>query len=107
AGTILAFTTAAQGIDLRSNPSLDPPKVIIITNTQEVDAALRQVAGDLLRLVLSPNLVGQLRQIDYSRAFAILALQGGQGTSGYSITVNQVVRQGNRVLVLATFVRPG
>jgi hypothetical protein len=105
-GTILPFTTLAQGAQLRLNQSLDPPKEFIITNTQEVDAALRHAAGDPLRLAISPQLIEQLRQIDYSRSFAILALQGGQGTSGYSITVNQVVQQGDRVLVLASLVRP-
>src|SRR5215217_8127044 len=81
----LTGCTTAQGGEIRSSPSLDPPKVIIITNAREVDSALQQAAGDPPRMTTSPHPVEQARQIDYTRTFAILALQGGQGTSGYSI----------------------
>jgi hypothetical protein len=107
AGTILAFTTIAQGEHISAKQLLEKPHIIIITNAQEVDAALRQVAGDPPALERTPHPVEQARQIDYDRSFAILTLQGGQGTSGYSITVKQVSRQGNQVQVQASFVRPG
>ena len=106
AGTNLSFTTIAIGVQI-GGLFVDKPQVIIITNVQEVDTALRQAAGDPPALTRNPHPVEQARQIDYTHSFAILILQGWQGTSGYSVTVDQVVRQGDRVLIQATFVRPG
>jgi hypothetical protein len=104
--TTLAFTTIAQGIDFTSDPLLEKPQITIITNAQAVDTALRQAAGDPPVLERNQHPVEQARQIDYGRFFALLVLQGKQGSSGYSVTVDRVVRQGNQVQVLATFVRP-
>jgi hypothetical protein len=106
-GTILPFTTIAQGEQISSSPLIEKPHVIIITKVQEVDSALRQVAGDPPRLTTSPHPVEQARQVDYGRAFAILVLQGRQGSLGYSVTVNQVIHRSDQVQILATFVRLG
>jgi hypothetical protein len=106
-GTILAFTTIAQGDQISGTLFVTRPQIIIIANASDVDVALRQATGDPPRLTMSPHPVEQARQIDYTRSFAILALQGGQGTSGYSVTVDQVIRQEDRVQVQASFVWPG
>jgi hypothetical protein len=74
---------------------------------QEVDAALRQAAGDPPKLAINPHPINQARQIDYNTSFAILILQGRQGSSGYSVMVQQLIRQGDIVRVATTFIRPG
>lgn len=110
AGTSLSFTVIAQGEHLSGNVGNvfpDKPKLIIITSPQEFDAALRQATGDPPRLQQNPHPVEQARQIDYNRFFAILALYGEQGSAGYSVTVDQIVRIADQVRVHATFVRPG
>jgi hypothetical protein len=107
AGQNLSFTTVAKEIDFNSNPSRREPQVLVITSLQDFEAALRlATVGDPPGLTTSPHPIEQARQLDYSHSFAILVLQGWQGTSGYSVTVDRVVRQGDRVQVLATFVRP-
>jgi hypothetical protein len=105
-GTTLSFTTIAQGLGISSDPSRQEPRVIVITSAQDYETALRQAGGDPPTLGRDLHPVEQARQIDYNRFFALLVLQGKQGSSGYSVMVDRVVRQGNRVQVLATFVRP-
>jgi hypothetical protein len=106
AGQSLSFTTVAKELDYNSNPSRREPQVLVITSAQDFETALRLVAGDPPSLTTSPHPIEQARQLDYSRSFAILVLQGRQGTSGYSVTVDRMDRQGDRVQVLAAFVRP-
>ena len=106
-GTALAFTTIAQGDHLSANLVVDKPTIIVIASAQEVDAALRQAAGDPPKLAINPHPINQARQIDYNRFFAILILQGKQGSSGYSVMVQQLIQQGDLVRVATTFIRPG
>jgi hypothetical protein len=106
AGTILPFTTIAQGEHSSAKQFLEKPHIIITTNVQEVDTALRQVAGDPPTLERNPHPVEQARQIDYNRFFAILVLQGKQATAGYDVTVQQIVRHDDQVIVRALFVEP-
>ena len=106
AGTILPFTTIAQGEHLSANLFVQQPSIIVIASAQEVDSALRLAAGDPPKLAMNPHPIEQARQIDYNRFFAILVLQGKQATAGYGVTVQQIVRRSDQMIVHALFVEP-
>jgi hypothetical protein len=106
-GTNLSFTTIAQGEHLSANLFVDKPSIIVIASAQEVEAALRLAAGDPPQFAMDSHPINQARQMDYNTSFAILVLQGRQGSSGYSVMVQQLIRQGDIVRVATTFIRPG
>jgi len=97
-GQDLFFEPIAQGdiINYReSNPAL-----LIIADEDEIDALVPDVLAE------DPALAAQFRQLDYSCTFAILVLHGYVGSSGFSVTVRQVVRRDSEVIVQAEFVEP-
>jgi len=106
AGTNLSFTTIAQGQHLSASLIVHQPSIIIIASAQEVDVALQQAGGNPPELTARLHPIDKVRQLDFNRFFAILVLQGKQATSGYGVTVQQVVRQDDQVIVRALFVRP-
>lgn len=78
----------------------EEPTLLIIANDDEIDALVPTVLAE------DPALVEQLRQLDYNRFFAVLVLQGLKHQGGYSVTVQRIVRQDNRVKVYAEFTEP-
>lgn len=74
--------------------------LLIIANGDEVDALVPNVLAE------DPTLADRLRQLDYDRFFAVLVLQGLKHQGGYSVTVQQVVRQDDQVNVYAEFTSP-
>jgi len=106
AGTNLSFTTIAQGEHLSANLFVHQPSIIIIASAQEVDAALRQAGGNPPELTSKLHPIDKVRQLDFNRYVALLVLQGKQSTNGFSVTVKQIMRQGDQVKVLANFIQP-
>lgn len=94
----LSFETIAQRDII--NYREENPALFVIANNDEVDALVTNVLAE------DPALVDQLRQLDYDRFFAILVLQGQKGSTGYGVTVKQIIRQGNQVTIKAEFVEP-
>ncbi len=94
----LAFESIAQRDII--NYREESPALFVIANKDEIDTLISTVLAE------DPTLVDQLRQLDYDRFFAILVLQGQKGSTGYTVTIKQVVQQGNRVTIKAGFVEP-
>lgn len=94
----LPFETLAQRDFI--NYREENPALLVITNDDEIKTLVPNV------LVEDPALADQLRQLDYDRSFAILVLQGQKRSTGYAVTVKQIVRQGNQVTIDADFVEP-
>jgi hypothetical protein len=94
----LSFETIAQGDVI--NYREESPALFVIANNNEIDALVPNVLAE------DPLLVDQLRQLDYDHFFAILVLQGQKGSTGYAVNVQQIFRQGSRVMIKAEFVKP-
>ena len=98
----LAFQSLDRNSSLRDFSSQTRhPDLMVLTNAQEVDSLLPQLAPSPVLM----SLVDQLQQLDYNRFIAILVMQGQSGGSS-SITVQQIQRDGDRVIVYAQFVTP-
>lgn len=97
----LPFETIAQGDGFYTGRSYggEKPNLLIVAGLNEVDSP-----G--LNIEFLPELADQLHQLDYDRFFAVLVLQGLKHQGGYSITVQQVVRQDDRVNVHVEFTSP-
>jgi hypothetical protein len=94
----LPFTTIMQQPQLRNFAYFKrQPEILVFTNPQEADSLSQQLADT------QPS--EQLRQIDYQRNFAILVLQGQKGGQS-TITIQRIIRRGDRVIVYAQFVSP-
>jgi hypothetical protein len=97
-GQNLPFETIAQRDII--NYREESPALFVIANDDEVDTLVPNVLAE------DPALVDQLHQLDYERFFAILVLHGYVGSTGVSVTVQQITRQDNEVAVQARFVQP-
>jgi hypothetical protein len=98
----LAFQSLDRNPILRDFSSQSRhPDLMVFTNAQEVDRLLPQLAPSPVLM----SLVDQLHQLDYDQFIAILAMQGQSGGSA-NITVQQIQRDGDRVIVYAQFVTP-
>lgn len=100
-GENLPFETILQGDGFYTGQGYgrEEPNLLIISIPKEVD-----VPG--LDIQFPPELAAQLRDLDYDHFFAVLILQGQQGSTGHSVTVQQVRRKGNQVIIKAKFVEP-
>lgn len=94
----LPFETLAQRDVI--NYREENPALFVITNDDEIETLVSNVLAE------DPALVDQLRQLDYDRFFAILVLQGQKGSTGYAVTIKQIIRQGGRTMIKAEFVEP-
>jgi hypothetical protein len=97
----LSFKTISQGDGFYTGQSYgeEKPGIFVISNVDEIDEP-----G--LDIMFPTKLADELRQLDYDRFFAILVLQGQKRSSGYSVTVKKIVRQGKQVSVYAEFKEP-
>lgn len=77
----------------------EEPNLLVIAESDEVDKPGLDVQFPL-------EIADQLRQLDYDRFFAVLVLHGHIGSTGVSVTVQQIMRQDKKVTVLTEFVRP-
>jgi hypothetical protein len=107
-GQRLAFTTIEQGEVLRLGSDMtSQDDIYIIADSKEVDFFARNI------LRVEPAIDDQreraadhLRQQDYTTTFAILILREQLGGGGSAITVQQVVRADQRVIVRAKYSDP-
>jgi hypothetical protein len=102
-GQDLGFETIAKsdgGDNLGTAYREEKPALLVIARPEEI--------GDPAQTVLAEDyrMGGWLRTLDYGRVFAILVLHGYVGSSGYSVTVKEVARQGDQVSVWADFAKP-
>jgi hypothetical protein len=104
-GQPLQFQTLAQDSILRSNPKDETPMVRIIATAQEIDQLMHQF-GDPPPLQIAPQLVNQLHQFNYNSSFAVLVTQGQTGPHGFRVTIQQITRQDDRVMVQSQFIGP-
>lgn len=104
-GQPLTFRSLAQDSILRSDPKDETSVIRIIASSQEIDQLIHEF-GDPPPLQLAPQLVEQLRQLDYMRYFAVLVTQGQKESLGFKVTVQQITRQDDQVTVQAEFVGP-
>lgn len=97
----LSFETIAQGDGFYTGRGYgeEEPSILVIANVDEIDEP-----G--LDVLFPTELADQLRQLDYNRFFAILALQGLKPQGGYSVTVQRIVRQDDQINVYAEFTSP-
>lgn len=89
----LSFETIAQRDII--NYREENPALFVIANNDEIDALVQNVLAE------DPALVDQLRQLDYTRNFAVLVLLGQKRSTGYAITIKQIVRKGDQVNIYA------
>lgn len=89
----ITFDTISQ--DIYINYWKDTPAIIVIAQSKDVDEAAKGV------LLERPELLKDLYKLNYDDAFAILVLRGQENITGYSITVQQVIQQGDQMRVLA------
>ncbi len=97
----LPFETIDQGDGFYTGRSYggEGPNLLIITGPNEVDSPGLDVE-------FPSELANQLHRMDYDRFFAVLVLQGLKHQGGYSVTVQQIVRQDDRVNVYVEFANP-
>jgi hypothetical protein len=98
--------TLAQGGVLGSYREADPPEAQIIAGAQDIDSLARQLPGNPPRASDNPDLVNKLRQLDYTRFFAILVTQGQKEPRGFQMMVQQITRQDDHVTVQTQFIGP-
>ena len=81
------------------------PDLLVIADPSDVDQldTYLRLGAPHDRYPLS--ILEALHQLDYTRDFALLALQGMSGGNSH-VTIQQIIRQGGRVLVQAEFVTP-
>ncbi|MGQ9482320.1 MAG: protease complex subunit PrcB family protein, partial [Chloroflexus sp.] len=110
-GLLLLATTACQSQEQELpfesiaqrdiiNYREESPHLFIVANDEDIGTLSRNVLAE------DPTLAEQLSQLDYDLTFAVLVLQGQKGSTGYTVNIKQVVRQGNRVTIKAEFVEP-
>jgi hypothetical protein len=98
----LPFETIARGDGFYTGQGYgrEEPNILVIAGPDEVDKPGLDVQ-------FPSEVVHQLRQLDYNRFFAVLVLHGYVGSTGVSVTVQQITRQDKEVTIQANFVRPG
>jgi hypothetical protein len=77
----------------------EKPNLVVLATSNDVE-------NPGLDIQFPPEIAAQLRSSDYNRFVIVLVLQGLQGSTEHSVTVQQVRRQGNRVIINAQFVKP-
>lgn len=97
----LSFETIAQGDGFYTGRGYgeEKPALLVIASPEEADKPGLDVQ-------FPSELADQLRTLDYTGNFVALVLQGQKRSTGYAVTVKQIVRQGNQVAIDAEFVEP-
>jgi len=100
----ILFESIAQGeISINLNyRGIITPTLLIVASPEDID-----ILGPAVYLPDLPSkLISQLRALDYDHSFAVLAMLGPSESQQYKISIQQIARQSNRVLVKAEFVEP-
>jgi hypothetical protein len=101
-GQPLTFTTIAQDSVMGSYRDVAAPEIFVIATAQEAQDIAREVLeADPQFQDQRQRMAEQLTQTDFERSFAILVTPGTAIPSVHSITVQQIVRQGDEVSVQA------
>jgi hypothetical protein len=92
--------------DYVTDPSLTEPTLFVITNEQDVDAFIGWFP--ILPEQLSENwttglLIKKLRQVDFTKECVVVVFQGYRGSTAHSITIEQITRYGNHVVLHTQF----
>lgn len=97
----LPFETISQGDGFYTGRGYgeEEPTLLVIVNPDEVDKPGLEVQFPM-------DLADQLHHLDYDSTFAVIILQGIKGSTGYTVSVKQIVQQGNQVTIEAEFVEP-
>jgi hypothetical protein len=97
----LPFETIIQGDGFYTGQGYgrEEPNILVIAGPDEVDKPGLDVQ-------FPSEVAHKLRQLDYSRSFVILVLQGRKPSSGYQVTIQQIAQHGDRVIVQAEFTEP-
>ncbi len=75
----------------------DTPALLVISTADEIAYAVP---------VVSQETKAELENLDFSKAFALIAFQGLKSSTGYKIEIRAVVRQADEIAVYAYFVSP-
>jgi hypothetical protein len=73
----------------------EEPGMMVFTQPEEL--------GNLQLRASASDLELKLKELDYSKYFALLVLEGAKPTTGYSIKITSIMRSGNVVTVNADF----
>ena len=106
-GQPLPFNTIVQDNNLNDDEKEAPTLYIIATSRETAEFSRDVVKLDPQIPDQRQRLVDKLTQLDYNDSFAILILQGQKPPRGFRISVQQITRQSDRVIVHATFDGPG
>jgi hypothetical protein len=98
-GTALPFTTLKQNFFL-SNEEGEPRVFVSATERERDDLAFLIDRGG------TDPILDQLYQIDYTQFFSVFIESESFGSSGFSITAQEVVRSGDTVTIRATLRKP-
>ncbi len=98
--TIARSSVGSYGLPLYPfYPNGLTPGLLIIAKGEDLDTLTPNAfAGN-------PELAARVRQSDFSRSFAVLALRG-QANPSHNIEIRRITRQGDRVTVWTSFIRP-
>ncbi len=73
------------------------PGLVLITQPEEVTILNGWIGNDSKT---------KLQKLDYNKVFALLVLQGEQGSGGFGVQINRIAQQGDTVNVYAQFFMP-
>jgi len=98
----LSFNTIARSEPQYLGTSYwqEEPAIQVIARPEEIDDPAQTI------LAQDRELAEQLRALDYERVFALLVLHGYVGSTGYSVTVLRIAREGDQVTVRAELGAP-
>lgn len=93
----LSFETFAKsGL---SGAEAENAEIVIAATVREGEELQYETRGGIVDTVGS-----ELPKIDYNEKFAVLAMRAPLGSGGFGITVQRVIRQGNRVRLEAIYI---
>ena len=75
----------------------DRARITVVTDINE---------AQVLRDQVYPEILEQVRKIDFSTFFVIVIFQGEKGSTGYSIEVTDVQRKDNTITIYSQFHEP-
>lgn len=103
-GQTLTFETIEQAETLSDAGGYeayteDTPALLIIASPEDIDRPNMAIA-------FSDTTKANLRQVDFEQAFAVFVFHGEAATSHYGVTVQEIHRVGNKVVIEAHFREP-
>jgi hypothetical protein len=95
----LHFETIEQrdSFDSRQIQKHQSPGLIVVITPEE---------AALLSSLVTPTAQEQLQNLNYEAHFVIAVFQGRKPSTGYSVKIERIVREGNKVSIYAQFLEP-